>query len=84
MQDLGLAERKEELIILAQELKECETEKASRTGCKHLDDALISWMTATYKDYNVNLYDFASDIAHEYYDKYVEIMRQHRAGQHRP
>lgn len=74
MQDMGLAERKEDLIVLVQELKECETEKPPRAGFKHLDEALISWVNAAYTEYRVNLYDFTSDIAQEYYEKYIETI----------
>jgi len=72
IQDMGLVEHEEELIILMQELKERETEKTSRTGYKYLDEALFSWINGTYAEFKVNLFAFASEIAYEYYEKYVE------------
>lgn len=74
MQDTGVAENKAKLIILAQELKERETEKPSRTGYKYLDESVFSWVKATYEEYKVNLCDFASGIASAYYEKYMDTI----------
>lgn len=82
IQDTGLNKHKEELIILAQELKERETEKPSRTGYKYLDEALFSWIKATYAEYKVNLFGFAGEIAYEYYKKYVESIYDRSTEQH--
>lgn len=82
MQDTGLAEHKEELVILAQELNERGTEKPSRTGYKYLDEALFSWIKDTYAEYKVNLFGFASEIAYEYYKKYVESVYDRSTEQH--
>lgn len=82
MQGTGVAEHKENLILLAQELKERETEKPSRAGSKYLDDALFSWVKDTYANFKVNLTEFASKIAYEYYQKYVESIYDQRSEQH--
>ncbi|WP_196599091.1 hypothetical protein [Pectinatus frisingensis] len=82
IQDMGLAEHKEELIILVQELKERETEKPSRTGYKYLDEALLSWIKDTYAEFKVNLFGFAGEIAYEYYKKYVESIYDRSTEQH--
>ncbi|QDR81317.1 hypothetical protein [Sporomusa termitida] len=82
MQDMGLAEYKEELISLAQELKERETEKPSRTGYKYLGESLFSWIKDTYAEYKVNLVGFAGETAYEYYKKYVENIYDRSAEQH--
>ena len=74
MQDTGIVQYKEELLVLAQELKERGAEKPSRTGYKHLDESLFSWVNTTYADYKVNLFDFASEIASAYYEKYIETI----------
>ncbi len=82
MQDTGLAEHKEELILLAQELKERATEKPSRTGYKYLDEALFSWIKDTYANFKVNLVGFVGEIAYEYYEKYVEGIYDRSTEQH--
>ncbi len=81
MQDTGVAEYKSELLILAQEIKERETEKPSSTGYKYLDEGLISWIKAVYAEYKVNLFQFASRISYSYYDKYVETIYDRSADQ---
>lgn len=83
-QDTGLVQYKRELILLAKELKDRETEKPSRTGYKHLDEVLLSWVNSTYAEYKVNLFDFASGIAGEYYEKYIEYIydRSSERGYH--
>lgn len=82
VQDAGLTEHKEELIRLAQELKERETENPSRTGYKYLDEALFSWIKDTYTEFKVNLFGFAGQIAYEYYEKYVECIYDRSSEQH--
>lgn len=61
-----------ELVVLAQEIKDRETGKPSRTGYKYLDEVLVSWIKATYAEYKVNLFQFASEISYSYYERYVE------------
>ena len=82
MQDTGLTEHKEDLIVLGQELKERKTEKPSRTGYKYLDEALFSWIKDTYTEFKVNLFAFAGEITYEYYEKYVESIYDRSAEQH--
>jgi len=82
IQDRGLDEHKEELIILVKELKDRETEKPSRTGYKYLDEALFSWIKDTYAEFKVDVDDFAREIASEYYDKYVEYVYDRSTEQH--
>jgi hypothetical protein len=82
IQDAGLAEYKEELVVLAQELKERETEKPSRTGYKYLDEALFSWIKDTYAEFKVNLFGFAGEIAYAYYKKYIESIYDRSSEQH--
>lgn len=82
MQETGLAERKEELIMLVKELKEHQTERPSRTGYKYLDEALSAWIKETYAEYKVNLFGFASEIAYDYYQKYVESIYDRSTEQH--
>jgi len=79
--DTEVSQHKEELIVLAQELKERETEKPSRTGYKYLDESLLSWVNTTYAEYKVNLFDFASEIASEYFEKYIEYKRDRSSEQ---
>lgn len=74
MQEIGVAQYKNELLVLAQEIRARETEKPSRTGYKCLDEALLSWVNTTYAEYKVNLFDFVSTIVNAYYDKYIETI----------
>lgn len=72
MKNTGIEQYKDELIILAQEVKENEDEKPSISDFKHLDNSLVSWIKDTYREYGVNLFQFASNISWSYYEKYVE------------
>lgn len=73
-QDTEVVQYKKELLVLVREIKDRETEKPSRAGYKYLDEALVSWVNATYAEYKVNLFDFASEIASSYYDKHIETI----------
>ncbi len=72
MRGTGIEEYKDRLITLAQEIKENETEKPSISGFKHLDNSLVSWVKEVYREYGVNLFQFAQGHTMSYYDEYIE------------
>lgn len=75
MQETDALQYKKELLVLAREIKDRETEKPSRAGYKYLDEALVSWVNATYAEYRVNLFDFAYAVTSSYFDKHIELIR---------
>ncbi|MBZ9688485.1 hypothetical protein G9F72_019330 [Clostridium estertheticum] len=72
MRNTGIEQYKDDLIILAEEIKKKQTEKPSISNFKFLDNGLVSWIQETYRKYGVNLYEFAENITWNYYEKYVE------------
>lgn len=81
IQDMEVTQYKDELLILAKEVKEREFEEPSRSGYKYLDEAINSWIKNTYAEYKVNLVDFVSEIAYSYYKKYIEYVYDRSAEQ---
>lgn len=71
-----------ETAILLTEIKGCKTNAPSPSDMFHLDNNIVSWVLNTYRQYGVNLYDFASDHAYSYYRRYVQYERDDdRRGQ---
>ncbi len=60
------------LIILAEEIKPSFCESLTLSDMKELDNYLVNWVRATYKQYGVNLIDYANNIAYEYEQTYVK------------
>jgi hypothetical protein len=72
MKNTGVEKYKEELIVLAQEIKIKVVEEPVLSNFKYIDNNLVRWILDTYRDYGVNLYEFAETISWEYYEKYVQ------------
>lgn len=70
----GVEQYKDQLVVLAQEIKESQVEKPSISGFKYLDSSLVTWVKQTYREYGVNLFQFAQDYTDPYYDEYVEFI----------
>jgi len=54
----GVDNYKEDLVVLAKEIKDNETEKPSFSSYRYLDDSLIDWVKSTYREYKVNIIQF--------------------------
>jgi hypothetical protein len=67
-----IAQYRDKLMVLVKEIKKKLTEKPQVVDFKFLDSRLISWIQETYREYGVNLYEFAGKITWNYYEKYVE------------
>jgi hypothetical protein len=74
MRGTGTEQYKDKLILLAQEVKENKVDIPSISGFKYLDNALITWVKDTYREYGVNLFEFAQDYIYHYYEEYVEVI----------
>lgn len=74
MRNTGIAQYKDKLSTLASEIKRKHTEIISVSDYKFLDNRLVTWIQDTYREYGVNLYQFAQAISWEYYEKYVEYI----------
>ncbi|MBU5439811.1 hypothetical protein KQI42_17480 [Tissierella sp. MSJ-40] len=72
MKGTGIEQYRDNLIVLAQELKESSVEKPTISEYRHLDNFIVKWLKDTYKEYKVNLYNFAYGHTDTYYETYVE------------
>ncbi|MDU5145428.1 MAG: hypothetical protein E6230_24945 [Paenibacillus dendritiformis] len=72
MKGTGVGRYKEQLVILVQEIKESQVEEPSLSGFKYLDSSLVAWAKETFRNYGVNLFQFAREYTWIYYEEYVE------------
>ncbi|MGE7054379.1 hypothetical protein ACQKLN_22220 [Paenibacillus glucanolyticus] len=72
MKGTEIEQYRDQLIILAKEIKAKETEKPSISGFKYLDDNLVGWVKETYRSYGVNLFEFAQSYTGAFFDEYIE------------
>lgn len=75
---VSIEEYKSLLLVLAKEIKDYITPRLSFENDSFIGSSLRHWVYETYKTYEVNLYDFASDIASSYFDKYVKYVGNSR------
>lgn len=68
----GVENYKEDLVVLAQEIKDNETEKPSFSDYRYLDDLLIGWVKSTYREYKVNILQYTEDYIWKYNERYIE------------
>lgn len=69
---IGVENFKADLVVLAQEIKDNETEKPSFSSYRLLDDSLIDWVKSTYKEYKVNIIQFTEGYIWKYNERYIE------------
>ncbi|TXK80663.1 hypothetical protein [Paenibacillus sp. N3.4] len=72
MKGTEIEQYRDQLIILAKEIKARETEEPSISGFKYLDNTLVSWVKETYRSYGVNLFEFAQSYTSTFFDEYIE------------
>ncbi len=72
MKGTEIEQYRDQLVILAEEIKSKETEKPSISGFKYLDNSLIDWVKETYRSYGVNLFAFAQNYTGTFFDEYIE------------
>ncbi|MGE5474794.1 MAG: hypothetical protein ACM3UU_11295 [Ignavibacteriales bacterium] len=73
MQNTEVEKYKDELIILAEEIRKNQTEKPSISQFKLMDNNLVNWVQKTYREYGVDLFEFTQSITWYYYEKYVKL-----------
>jgi hypothetical protein len=59
-----MKENQNDIAILVSEIKKSKTDAPSPSDMIHLDNNLVSWVRQTYRQYGVNLFAFASDLAY--------------------
>ncbi len=74
MKGTGIELYKDRLIILTEEIRNQDIEKPSIAGFKYLDHSLIAWVKEVYREYSVNLFQFAQNHIRPYYEEYVELI----------
>lgn len=72
MKGTEIEQYRDQLLILAKEIKAKETEKPSISGFKYLDNSLANWVKETYRSYGVNLFEFAQSYTGTFFDEYIE------------
>lgn len=75
LKGVDMHEYRKDVAILIAEIKKCNTDGPSPSEMIRLDNNLVSWVRETYRQYGVNLYAFASDLAYSYYKRYVKYER---------
>lgn len=70
-----MAAYKNQTAIVISEIKICKTDAPAPSDMIHLDNNMVSWVRNTYRQYGVNLYAFASDLAYSYFERYVKYER---------
>lgn len=74
MKGMDVGQYKGQLQVLAREIKERDVEKLRLSDFKHLDNSLVAWIKETYRQYGVNLFQFAQSWTSSYHDKYIEYV----------
>lgn len=75
LKDVDLNQYNKDIARLMAEIKKYITEPPSVSEMIRLDNNLVSWVRETYRQYGVNLYTFASNLAYTYYERYVKYER---------
>lgn len=60
------------VIIVVKEYHKYTKSKPRRSEMKELDSTIVKWVMDSYRDYDVNIADYAFDIAWRWGEKYVE------------
>ncbi|MEW8994385.1 hypothetical protein [Clostridium sp.] len=60
------------LVILAQEYREANKESPAISEMRELDNELVAWVKAVFRNYNVNLLSYASEVSFHYYETYID------------
>lgn len=79
---IGVENFKEDLVVLAQEIKDNETEKPSFSSYRLLDDSLIDWVKSTYREYKVNIIQFTEGYMWKYNERYIERKYDNKSETH--
>ncbi|MFC3770382.1 hypothetical protein [Paenibacillus sp. GCM10012303] len=72
MKGTEVEQYRDQLIILAKEIKTKETVRQTISGFKYLDNSLVSWVKETHRSYGVNLFEFAQSYTSTFFDEYIE------------
>ena len=65
-----------DIAVLIAEIKKYNTEEPSPSDMPRLDNNLVSWVRETYRQYGVDLFDFAYKLASSYSERYVKFERE--------
>lgn len=76
LKEANMEEYKSEITTLMAEIKQRKTEGLNLSEMIHLDNNIVQWVKETYRQYGVNLFSFAYDLADTYHDRYVKHERE--------
>jgi len=72
----NMEEYENDITMLNAEIKKYNTEELSPSEMIHLDNNIVKWVKETYRQYGVNLFSFAYNLADTYNDRYVKYERE--------
>lgn len=72
----NMEEYEREITTLIAEIKQYNTEELNLSEMIHLDNNIRQWVKETYRQYGVNLFTFAYDLADTYHERYVKHERE--------
>lgn len=72
----NMEEYESNITTLIAEIKQYNTECLSPSEMIHLDNNIVKWVKETYRQYGVNLFSFAYNLADTYHDRYVKYERE--------
>lgn len=72
----NMEEYESEITTLFAEIKHQNTEGLNLSEMIHLDNNIVQWVKETYRQYGVNLFSFAYNLADIYHDRYVKHERE--------
>jgi hypothetical protein len=60
------------ISVMAKEYCSTRTEKPSLSGMKEMDNLIIDWVLDVYRNFHINLLEYARDISYSFYDRYIQ------------
>ena len=67
----------DKVIMIAKEYHDQQSVEPSISDMKELDNALVDWVKAASRQYNIDLLEFARNISYHYYEHYVDTEYDH-------
>ena len=77
LKNASMDEYRSNIKTLIAEIKKYNTEESSPSEMIHLDSSLVSWVRETYRQYGVDLFYYAYDLAYSYERRFVKYERGH-------
>jgi hypothetical protein len=60
------------IATMSREFREIQNEGPNMSSMKEIDNSITDWVLQTYRTYNIDLLDYASNKSYEFYERYVD------------